>query len=354
MAVGEIKVGDLPTMSASDFTANDYIFIVDNGVYAKKIPRSDFLTVIQALVKGAKGAIGATGATGERGQQGERGERGLKGDTGATGQNGVQGTQGVQGHNGWSPVLSSTTDGDRRVMFVSNWVGGTGDPPSTGQYIGGTGLVSDIALAVDFRGVQGLKGDKGDTGANGANGTNAKQISTVTNTNGVIRINYSDATFVESNQPSNQLGWASYKDGQYTSASKFSISANTTVVIPNDASTKVETSLPSGSGVLYDKSTQKIKLSNSTALFGVRIRFKVVNSGVSTEFITISLDKSVTDVPFSDDKIVRPDANPQVIDISTQIYSDSVALINGLTVRLKTATSALQIYDVEFMISKLT
>ena len=355
MAVGEIQVGDLPTMTALDFTANDYIFIIDNGKLAKKISRPDFFSVVQALVKGEKGDVGATGATGKDGQQGIRGERGLKGDVGATGRDGQQGFQGEKGDKGWSPVLTSAFDGDRRVMFISNWVGGTGDPPSTGQYVGGTGLVSDIALAVDFRGVQGLQGIKGDKGDAGTNGTNAKQINTLTIlANGKVEITYSDATKTTSNSPSNKLGWASYKDTIYTVANKLNISANTTVVLPNNGGSVVESSLPASVTSLYNATNQKIQLSDNFSMFGVRLRFKVVNGGSVSEFINISLDKSTTDAPFSDDKIIRTDTNPQTIDISTQIYSDGVTLTNGLTARIKTASLAVQIYDVEFVISKLT
>ena len=358
MAVGEIQVGDLPTMTALDFTANDYIFIIDNGKLAKKISRPDFFSVVQALVKGEKGDVGATGATGKDGQQGAKGSAGAKGDIGATGAKGDQGLQGLQGYNGWSPILASAFDGDRRVMFISNWVGGTGDPPSTGQYVGGTGLVSDIALAVDFRGVQGLqgiKGDKGDKGDAGTNGINAKQINTLTIlANGKVEITYSDATKTTSNSPSNKLGWASYKDTIYTVANKLNISANTTVVLPNNGGYVVESNLPASVTSLYNAANQKIQPSDNFSMFGVRLRFKVVNSGSVSEFINISLDKSTTDVPFSEDKIIRTDTNPQTIDISTQIYSDGVTLTNGLTARIKTASLAVQIYDVEFVISKLT
>ena len=349
MAVGEIQVGDLPTMTALDFTANDYIFIIDNGKLAKKISRPDFFSVVQALVKGEKGDVGATGATGKDGQQGAKGSAGAKGDVGATGAKGDQGLQGLQGYNGWSPILTSASDGDRRVMLISNWVGGTGVPPSTGQYVGGTGLVSDIALAVDFRGIQGLQG------TNGTNGTSAKQINTLTIlADGKVEITYSDATKTTSNSPSNKLGWASYKDTIYTVANKLNISANTTVVLPNNGGSVVESSLPASVTSLYNATNQKIQPSDNFSMFGVRLRFKVVNSGSVSEFINISLDKSTTDAPFSDDKIIRADTNPQTIDISTQIYSDGVTLTNGLTARIKTASLAVQIYDVEFVISKLT
>ena len=100
MATGEIKVGDLPTMSDLDFTANDFIFIIDNGTEAKKISRLDFTTALLPLFKGEKGDAGAVGATGATGAKGDRGEKGEKGDTGAKGNTGATGAKGEQGFNG--------------------------------------------------------------------------------------------------------------------------------------------------------------------------------------------------------------------------------------------------------------
>ncbi|MBC6444624.1 MAG: hypothetical protein GDA50_04220 [Alphaproteobacteria bacterium GM202ARS2] len=54
------------------------------------------------------------------------------------------------GGSGWSPVLAIVTDGDRRVLQLRSWEGGTGDPPESGQYVGPSGYVDDIADAVDF------------------------------------------------------------------------------------------------------------------------------------------------------------------------------------------------------------
>lgn len=356
MAIGEIAVGDLPTMSALELTANDYIFIIDDGKSAKKISRPDFFSVIQALVKGDKGDRGAVGATGAKGDKGDRGEKGAKGDVGATGSQGIQGIQGIQGFNGWSPVLAPQQDGERRVFYLSSWIGGSGTPPQSGLYLSPTGYVEDISLALDVRGVQGLQGEKGDKGDNGTDGVDAKEISSIEHTaNNSIKLNFSDTTFVTSDSPKQLLGWASYKDTIYTSANKLTVNANATVVIPNNADTRIETYLPTGSLSFYNDSTQKINLVHVESCYGVRIRFKVTNSESTSEFINVTLDKSTTDVPFSTDKILRTDSNPQVIDISTQIYSDSVIVANGLTARIKGAsTSNIQIYDVEFVITKLT
>ena len=59
------------------------------------------------------------------------------------------------GPQGWSPVLSVATDGTRRVFQVVDWVGGEGTKPTLLGYIGSTGIVADIAQAVDLRGASG-------------------------------------------------------------------------------------------------------------------------------------------------------------------------------------------------------
>lgn len=180
MATGEIKVGDLPTMSDLDFTANDFIFIIDNGTEAKKISRLDFTTALLPLFKGDKGDPGPAGATGSTGPQGPIGLTGPKGDTGSQGPAGQDGSQGATGFNGWSPVLAVVSDNDRRVVRVNSWTGGTGTPPDSGLYLGSSGLVSDIELATDIRGIQGLQGVQGDAGPAGQDGVDGRTVSSIT------------------------------------------------------------------------------------------------------------------------------------------------------------------------------
>ncbi|MDO1582437.1 hypothetical protein [Rhizobium oryzicola] len=80
---------------------------------------------------------------------------GPQGDPGANGTNGTNGTNGADGNDGWSPVLAVVVDGARRVQQVVDWAGGEGTKPATGKYVGATGLVTDIASAVDIRGASG-------------------------------------------------------------------------------------------------------------------------------------------------------------------------------------------------------
>lgn len=78
---------------------------------------------------------------------------------GVPGAAGAPGANGTNGLNGWSPVLAVATDGERRVLRVTDWAGGTGTKPTTGLYIGVSGLVADIASGVNIRGAAGSAAD---------------------------------------------------------------------------------------------------------------------------------------------------------------------------------------------------
>ncbi len=60
-----------------------------------------------------------------------------------------------KGDEGWTAVEAVVSDGARRVRRIVDWTGGAGTKPATGQYVGATGLVTDIAAAVDVRGAEG-------------------------------------------------------------------------------------------------------------------------------------------------------------------------------------------------------
>lgn len=86
---------------------------------------------------------------------------------------------GPQGDAGWSPVFAVVTDGTRRVLQVPDWVGGEGAKPTTGLYVGATGLTATIANAVDIR---------GSAGAGSGDMLAANNLSDLTNT-GTARTN---------------------------------------------------------------------------------------------------------------------------------------------------------------------
>ena len=103
-------------------------------------------------LSGGQGVPGATGATGPRGIPGTHGT------DGSDGTDGVDGTDGTDGFNGWSPDFATVIDGDRVLLQLVAWFGGTGaHPGGIGEYVSLTGLTSHIADAQDFRGLPGLR-----------------------------------------------------------------------------------------------------------------------------------------------------------------------------------------------------
>ena len=141
--------------------------------------------------------IGASGLTGTIGLavdiRGAAGADGSNGTNGTNGTNGSNGTNGLDGNDGWSPILAVVSDGARRVLQVTDWTGGEGTKPSTGSYIGASGLTGTIGSAVDIRGAAGADG------AAGAAGPNTVSSSTGTDITGILKGNGSTVSAATSN-----------------------------------------------------------------------------------------------------------------------------------------------------------
>ena len=87
------------------------------------------------------------------------------------GSGGGGGGTGSKGDNGWSSILGVVPDGERQVLSITAWTGGTGKKPTLLGYLGETGVVVNIADAVDIRGAKGKDGTDGNDGKDGIDGT---------------------------------------------------------------------------------------------------------------------------------------------------------------------------------------
>lgn len=351
-------------MASSEFTDNDYFLVVDDGS-ARLLSRPTFQAWMRENVKGEQGIQGVAGKDGKDGVNGVSGSNGKDGLSAyqVAVANGYQGTQtqwlqslvgktgntGTDGNNGWSAVLKTVPRGDDVVLQIHDWVGGTGTKPTTGQYLSSGGLVSNIANADNVRGLQGIQGEKGLQGDKGADG---KSISSARfNSDLSFTLTYTDNTTTKSDIPPNQYGWATYKDSQYTDATPYNIPINTQVVIPNNATNKVEV-LPTGVTTFYNPTNQKYLLADSDGFYSVRVRFKVASSSQQT-FLNLSMSKDTTEVPYSEDKILRGDSLIQNVHFETVMYGDSALASNGLTISVKTYDRAVNIYNIEVTVAKL-
>ena len=362
--MAEVKINQLPTMASSEFTDNDYFLVVDDGS-ARLLSRPTFQAWMRENVQGEQGIQGVAGKDGKDGVNGVSGSNGKDGLSAyqvavANGYTGTQtqwlqslvgatGAKGSDGLNGWSPVLKTVARGNDVVLQISDWLGGSGTKPTTGQYLSSNGLVSNIANADNIRGLQGIQGEKGLQGDKGADG---KSISSAKfNSDLSLTLTYTDNTTTKSDIPPNQYGWATYKDSQYTDATPYIIPINTQVVIPNNATNKVEV-LPTGVTTFYNPTNQKYLLADSDGFYSVRVRFKVASSSQQT-FLNLSMSKDTTEIPYSEDKILRGDSLIQNVHFETVVYGDSALASNGLTISVKTYDRAVNIYNIEVTIAKL-
>lgn len=100
--------------------------------------------------------------------------RGAVGAAGGPGANGTNGIHGLDGNHGWTPVLALCSDGERSVLQLTGWTGGSGSTPAgAGSYLGVSGWVATAAEALDLRGMQ------GPSGSNGVAGSDATPITSI-------------------------------------------------------------------------------------------------------------------------------------------------------------------------------
>ena len=365
--MAEVKIDQLPVMSEPNFTDNDYFLMVDDG-NARLLSRTIFHSWMRKNVQGEQGIQGVAGRDGKDGTKGADGVNGKDGLSAyqVAVANGFQGSQsawlaslggvkgdkgdtGAAGNKGWSPLLKSVVDGERIVLKVVDWVGGEGLKPTETGYIGEEGFVTNIANASNIRGDKGIQGLQGLKGTDGKDG---KTISAITfNADTTITVKYSDDETVVSNPRPVSTGWASYKDGKYTNVAPLVIPQNTQIVLPNDATTELE-NLPTTVTTFYTPLTQKYQLIDKYGLYSIRLRFKVDSTSQQT-FLNVSMTKDTTDIPYSQDVLIRGDGVHQSVNIETMLYGDVSLVSNGLVLRLKTFDKPLNVYDIEVVVSKL-
>ena len=368
MAENEVKINDIPVATSASFTDNDLFLIVDDGE-ARLLRRSTFQAWMLENVQGEKGDTGAQGLQGVAGANGKDGINGTNGlsayqiavSNGFIGTEqqwivslkGATGATGASGANGWTPSLRTEVRGtDELVLRIVDWTGGSGTKPAVG-YLSSTGIVTNASNASNIRGTQGLQGVQGIQGVQGVAGQDAAQATNITiqDDHSVI-VTYNNSTTLQSNTPPRILGWGSYKDGQYTDLAPFTISTNTTAIIPNNSGTIISNAMPINVTTFYDSATQKCLMTDVDGFYAVRVRFKVAASN-SADRIQIVFSKNTTENPYSEDRTLRGDNLIQDMSFSTFVYGDTPLSSNGMTISLKTYSRAVSIYNIEFTISKI-
>lgn len=151
---------------------------------------------------------------------------------------------------------------------------------------------------------------------------------------------------------SQALGWARYDDGQYTSASKFSLTQDTEVVIPNNAATSYRSNV----GVdYYNSTTKKVLADNENDTYVMTVVFKYSAPNANQTYLEMHFQGG-NGTPYDRirDTITFPKGNDTAHDHHAvfQYYADASFITNGSQWKITAFGGNAVIWDIIYFIQK--
>jgi len=160
-----------------------------------------------------------------------------------------------------------------------------------------------------------------------------------------------DAYTLEQIQGATSPGWARYVDTQYTEASRFSLTDNVQVTLPNNGGTTTKSRISSD---FYDSSTQKIVglLLNEVQIITIEFKAEVPNANQT--FLDLAITNGGGNIQNLEKAIgfVRGNATPEIFHNMFQYYIDQEFIDNGATIKIKTVGGSGTIWDIEYFIQR--
>ena len=149
------------------------------------------------------------------------------------------------------------------------------------------------------------------------------------------------------------LGWARYDDGQYTSASKLSLTDGVEVILPNNGAT----SYRSHTGFdLYNSATNKVLADFENDTYLMTIVFKMSSAHANQTYLELVLE-GANGTPYDRirDTIIFPKGNNVTHDYHGmfQYYADANFVNAGSEWKITAIGNTAQIWDIIFFINKV-
>ena len=151
---------------------------------------------------------------------------------------------------------------------------------------------------------------------------------------------------------SQALGWARYDDDQYTSASKFSLTQDVEVVIPNNAATSYRSNV----GVdYYNSTTKKVLADNENDTYVMTVVFKYSAPNANQTYLEMHFQGG-NGTPYDRirDTITFPKGNDTAHDHHAifQYYADASFITNGSQWKITAFGGNAVIWDIIYFIQK--
>ena len=151
-------------------------------------------------------------------------------------------------------------------------------------------------------------------------------------------------------------GWARYDDNQYTESAPLTLSDGVPVIMPNNASTTIDTYLNS-TVEFYDPATQKMQAETEGDVYIQTIVFKASATNANQTHLHVYLastgstpyERVIAEISFPKGNVVTHDEH-----LVFQYYSDTDFVANGnqWTLRADTGGGTVDVWDIIFFVQR--
>lgn len=147
-------------------------------------------------------------------------------------------------------------------------------------------------------------------------------------------------------------GWANYADTQYTVSSPFSVAGGTTVTLPNNAGTTINTYIPTGVTSFYNSATSKITPNTLGDAYTINVRFSAKTS-MNNDFLEVGIDiGNPTTVTAETKPFLKGANNEQKFNFVFPVFSLATFLANGGLIKVTSGSGTLSIYNITYFITR--
>jgi hypothetical protein len=186
------------------------------------------------------------------------------------------------------------------------------------------------------------------------NGANTGGLFTFLNRFGVASANAGTANnnLATVGQIKSSQGWANYADTQYTVSSPFSVASNSTVTLPNNAGTTINTYIPTGVTSFYNSATSKITPNTLGDSYTINVRFSA-KSSMNNDFLEVGIDIGNPTTVIAETKPFLKGANTeQKFNFVFPVFSLATFLANGGLVKVTSGSGTLSVYNITYFITR--
>lgn len=152
----------------------------------------------------------------------------------------------------------------------------------------------------------------------------------------------------------NTTGWGLYTDTVYTEGSPLTVTAGTTVALPNNKGSVIETHLPDDVTTFYDGT--RVRSQNIGDGLEVRVNFKAKttsNTGAFAVAFDISaLGDGSNVITERANSFVRGTNTEQAYSFTTGLFSLDTFIANGCLISFESITGTSSVYDISYLIKR--